>query len=229
MFFDTNYLILVMIPTLVLSGAAQLFVQSAFNKWSSIRNQRGMIGEQVAIAIMRSAGLTGVRLEGVPGVMTDHFDPTTNVVRMSEPVAAKPSVASMAIVAHELGHAQQYQERSVLIGMRSFLLPAVRISPNISYALILLGLVTNALGLVQLGILFFGVVVMFMVLTLPVEIDASLRGMRLLRQSGVMTTAQDESGARAVLTAAAMTCLAAAITAILQLVYYIMLVNSRRN
>ena len=103
---------------------------------------------------------------------------------MSQDVATTPSVAAMAVVAHELGHAQQYAENSVLIQMRSFLVPAMRFSPMVSYALIMIGLFANILGLMQLGILFYGVVVLFMILTLPVEIDASRRGLLLLREAG---------------------------------------------
>lgn len=227
MFFDTNYLLLVMLPSLILSGLAQFFVRSAYSKWSNVRNQRGLAGPQVAQAIMQAGGLQSVRLEGTPGELTDHFDPAQNVVRMSESVASRPSVASMAIVAHELGHAQQYQEKSILIAARSFLLPAVQISPTISYGLILAGLFFNALGLLQLGIIFFGITVLFMILTLPVEIDASMRGLKLLRASGVVSSDEELGGARQVLTAAAMTYIAAAITAVLQLLYYISLAQRR--
>ncbi len=221
--FDTNYLFLVMIPSLLLSLAAQAFVSSAFAKWSNTRNSSGMTGPQVAQRIMRSAGLTDVRLESTPGRMSDHYDPRTHTVRMSMDVAAKPSVASMAIVAHELGHAQQHAQHSPLIGLRNFLVPAMQISPTISYGLIFAGLIFNFTGLLWLGILFFAVTVVFMVLTLPVEIDASRRGLTLLRESGVMSTQEEISGARRVLTAAALTYVAAAVTSVLTLLYYISL------
>ncbi len=228
-FFQSDYMLLVFLPTLILSAVAQLFVRSAYSKWSNTRNSRGLTGPQVAQAIIGSnSELNAVRLEGTPGQLTDHFDPGANVVRLSEGVATLPSVASMAIVAHELGHAQQYAEKSLLIAARSFLLPAVRFSPTVSYFLIMVGLFTGATGMLELGILFFGVTVVFMLLTLPVEIDASMRGLRLLRSSGVMGTEEDTSGARQMLTAAAMTYLAAAVTAVLQLLYYLSLAQ-RRN
>lgn len=227
--FNSNYLLLVLIPTLVLSAVAQLFVRNAYSKWSNTRNSRGLTGPQVAEAIIAATDeLRPVRLEGTQGQLTDHFDPAENIVRMSEGVATLPSVASMAIVAHELGHAQQYAEKSLLITARSFLVPAVRISPTVSYFLIMIGLFTSASGLLELGILFFGITVVFMLLTLPVEIDASMRGLRLLRTSGVMTNEEDMSGARQMLTAAAMTYIAAAVTAVLQLLYYLSLAQ-RRN
>jgi uncharacterized protein len=226
--FDGNYLMLVFIPTLILSAAAQFFVRSAYSRWSNTRNSRGLTGPQVAQAIISSSDeLRAVRLQGTQGQLTDHFDPAENVVRLSEGVATLPSVASMAIVAHELGHAQQYAEKSLLIAARSFLLPAVRFSPTISYVLILMGLFTQAAGLLELGILFFGITVLFMILTLPVEIDASLRGLRLLRTSGVMASEEDLTGSRQMLTAAAMTYIAAAVTAVLQLLYYLSLAQRR--
>jgi Zn-dependent membrane protease YugP len=184
-----------------------------------------MTGAQVAQRIMRAAGLTDVRLESTPGRMSDHYDPRTHTVRMSMDVAAKPSVASMAIVAHELGHAQQHAERSGLIAMRNFLVPAMQISPTIAYGLIFAGLIFNATGLLWGGILFFGVVVLFMILTLPVEFDASRRGLILLRESGVMADQQEITGARTVLTAAALTYVAAAISSVLTLLYYLSLAS----
>ncbi|MBA3873712.1 MAG: zinc metallopeptidase [Anaerolineae bacterium] len=227
--FSSSYFLLVFIPAIILSLGAQFLVSSAFSKWTKIRNSAGLTGAQAARKIIETAGLQGVQLEGTPGVRTDHFDPTSNVVRMSQDVATTASVAAMAVVAHELGHAQQYAEKSIFIQMRSFLVPAMRFSPMISYALILIGLLLNIAGFLQLGILFYGVVVAFMLLTLPVEIDASMRGLRLLNASGLMQSTDDSGGSRQVLTAAALTYVAAAITALLNLLYYVSLLNSRRR
>jgi Zn-dependent membrane protease YugP len=228
MFFDSNYLLFVFIPVLVLSLGAQFLVASAFSKWSKIRNTASLTGSQVAERIINTAGLNGVGLEGVPGQRTDHYDPRSHTVRMSEEVATKPSVAAMAVVAHELGHAQQHQERSILIQARNFLVPAMQISPNISIALIFAGILFRATNLLWAGIAFYGVVVLFMILTLPVEFDASRRGLKLLNQSGLMVAADDASGSRQVLTAAALTYVAAAVTAVLNLLYYISIANRRR-
>lgn len=229
MFFNSNYLLLVLLPTLVLSLGAQFLVSAAFSKWTKVRNSANLTGTQVAERLIRYAGLQGVQLEGTPGQRSDHFDPKTNIVRLSQEVASVPSVAAMAVVAHELGHAQQYKERSLLIQMRSFLVPAVQFSPMVSYLLIMVGFLLNAVGLIQIGILFYGVVVLFMLLTLPVEIDASRRGLRLLTESGLMMSGEDGSGSRSVLTAAALTYVAAAVTALLNLLYYISLLNGRRR
>lgn len=226
-YFDPLYM-LILIPAILLSLVAQGLVSSAFARWSRVRNGAGLTGVQVAEYLIRNAGLQGVGLEGTPGVRTDHYDPSSHTVRMSQDVASVPSVASMAVVAHELGHAQQHQERSILIAMRNFLVPAMQISPTISYMLILVGLLLNIAGLIELGIIFYGVVVVFMVLTLPVEFDASRRGLKMLRETGLMETAEDASGSRSVLTAAALTYVAAAVTAVLNLLYYISLANRRR-
>lgn len=243
--FDPNYLWLVLIPTVIISLLSQVFVQSAFSRWSQVRNSSGLTGAEVARQIMartslgrssvqfsglrgQTAGAYGIRLERVAGQFTDHYDPSSHTVRMSDSTANQPSVAAMAVVAHELGHAQQHEENSVLIQMRSFLLPAVRFSPTVSYLLILAGFFFAITELLWLGIIFFGITVLFMVLTLPVEFDASRRGLILLREAGLMQTANDQSGSRQVLTAAALTYVAAAVTAILQLLYYISLAQ-RRN
>lgn len=228
MFFDINYLLYVMLPALVLSLIAQFFVRSAYSKWGNTRNSAGLTGVQVAERIFTNTNVRSLPLQGVPGELTDHFDPGAQVVRLSQGIATKPSVAAMAVVGHELGHVQQYQEGSPLIAARSFLLPAVQFSPTIGYLLIFAGLIFRITDLIWAGILLFGLMVVFMILTLPVEIDASMRGLRLLRQSGVIVSEDDASGARQVLTAAALTYVAAAISALLQLLYYISLAQRRR-
>jgi Zn-dependent membrane protease YugP len=157
--------------------------------------------------------------------MTDHFDPGADVVRLSEPVRKQPSVASMAIAAHELGHVQQYQSGSVLIKARGALLPALRFSPMVSYLCIMLGFWFNATNLLWLGIIFFSLMVVFSILTIPVEFDASRRGLKLLEEAGLMQTDEDRQGAKTVLRAAGLTYLAAAVTSILQLLYLISRAN----
>ncbi|MFQ3568240.1 MAG: zinc metallopeptidase [Aggregatilineales bacterium] len=228
MIFDPSYLLYVFLPTLLLSLGAQLYVQSTYSKWSQRRNSAGLSGVQVAQRIFSRTNVAPVNLEGTPGELTDHYDPSHNVVRLSQSIATVPSVASMAVVAHELGHVQQHQEQSVLITMRNFLVPAVRFSPTLGYMMIVLGLMLQLTELFWLGIILFGLMVVFMILTLPVEIDASRRGLRLLQESGLIVSDEDISGSRSVLTAAALTYFAAAITAVLQLLYFISLAN-RRN
>ncbi len=227
-FFDIEYILLVIIPAAVLSGLAQMYLRNTYSKWNDVRNSADAAGPEVAKRISRKAGLD-VRLEqSGGGDLSDHYDPSDNSVAMSPDVASRPTVASMAIMAHELGHAEQYKDGSLLIQARSFLLPAVSISPMASYALIFGGLIFQAPGLAWIGVGVFAISVLFMVLTLPVEFDASRRGMKLLTNAGLLADDEERSGAQQVLTAAALTYVAAAITSLLQLLYYVSLV-SRRN
>jgi uncharacterized protein len=229
MIFSSSYILMVFIPSMLLSFAAQMFVKSAYSKWGKTRNSQGLTGQQVGERIRQyNSELMGVRFESTQGQLTDHFDPRSNVVRMSQDIAVKPSVAAMAIVAHELGHAQQYAEKSALISMRNFLVPAMKFSPMVSYSLIMAGLFISTLQvLAWVGVALFGVVVLFMLLTLPVEFDASRRGLALLNQAGLMTDSQDASGSRLMLTAAALTYVAAFVSAALTLLYYINMLQRR--
>jgi uncharacterized protein len=149
-------------------------------------------------------------------------------VSLSDGVASQSSVAAMAIVAHELGHAQQHEQASVLMAMRSFLVPAVQFSPQIAYIMIFLGFLLRSADLIYIGALLYGVMVLFTLITLPVEIDASRRALGLLREANLIQDENDAAGARQVLTAAAMTYVAAAVTAVLTLLYYLSLANRRR-
>jgi len=226
-YIDPTYFWYVFIPTLLISIGVQIYLKSTVSKWSQVRNGSGEFGYQVAQQIFNNTSLNAIPMERIKGDMTDHFDPGANIVRFSETTAGKNSVAAMAIAAHELGHVQQYQTGSALIKARGFLLPALQFSPIISYIGILLGLWFNMTGMLYLGILFFGLMVLFSILTLPVEIDASRRGLRLLDEAGLMITPEDKQGSKSVLTAAGLTYLAAALTSILQLLYYISLAQRR--
>ena len=170
-------------------------------------------GKQKDVVVSR------IKLARTPGQMTDHYDPRSNTVRASDGVATQPSVASMAIMAHELGHAQQHENNSALISMRNFLVPALNFASPLSYLFIFIGFLFNLSGLVGIGIFFFAITVLFTLVTLPVEFDASRRGLKLLDQSGLMRTPADKQGSQKVLRAAALTYVAAAVTAILQLLY----------
>ncbi len=226
--FDINYFIFIAIPTLIISFLVQMYLRSTYNKWSKVRNANGLTGAQVGEALFDRTPLNEIGMQVVPGNMTDHFDPRANIVRFSQGTATQPSVAAMAIAAHELGHVQQYQTGSALIKARGFLLPAVQFSPTLSYLSILAGIIFNVTGLLWLGVFFFGLMVLFSILTLPVEFDASRRGIALLGEAGLLSADQDRRGANAVLRAAALTYIAAAVTAVLQLLYYITIANRRR-
>jgi len=222
--FDSTYLLLVALPAMILSGLAQWYVRSNYSKWGQVKNSRSLTGADVGQGLIQKYGLQAT-LASSPGELSDHFDPSSGVVRLSPGVAEQPSVAAMAITAHEFGHVQQHQERSPLMALRSFLVPAVRIAPSLSYMMIIGGVLLNFAGLAWLGIGLFGISVVFMLLTLPVEIDASTRAMKMLNEGGYFASEQDRQGARQMLTAAALTYIAAAITSILTLLYYVSLVS----
>jgi hypothetical protein len=219
---DPLYLWIAVI-TLVMSFAVQSYLKSTFAKWSAVGNALNLNGMEVTQVLFRQTSLKAIPVERVGGSLTDHFDPGANVVRLSEPVAGRSSVASMAVAAHELGHVQQYQTGSALIAARSFLLPALQFSPTLSYICILFGFLFELSGLVWLGVIFFALMVVFSLLTLPVEFDASRRGLALLSEAGLLTNPADAQGAKAVLRAAGLTYLAAAVASILQLLYYVAL------
>ncbi len=225
---DSNYFIFIFIPTMLLSLGVQLYLRSAYGKWSKVRNSNNLTGAQVSEVLFDRTALNEIPTQVVPGQMTDLFDPRAIIVRLSQGTATQPSVAAMAIAAHELGHVQQYQTGSALIKTRNFLLPALQFSPTIAYISILIGLMLNITGLLWVGIAFFSLMVFFTLLTLPVEFDASRRAMSMLTEAGLMNSREDQQGARTVLRAAALTYVAAAITSILQLLYYISLANRRR-
>jgi len=228
-FFDPVYLIL-FIAIIVVSGGAQLYIRSTYGRWSKVPNGAGLSGAQVA-EYLRDHARFGSRsgreaitaINVVPGNLSDHFDPRDRSLALSEVVAHQPSIASMAIAAHEVGHAQQLAEGSALMQFRALLVPAVSVGPGLAYLFIIGGLILNMTGLLTVGILLFGIAVLFSVLTLPVEIQASQKALSMLESTGVITSAQDRGGARSMLTAAALTYLAAAIGAILTLFYYLTL------
>ncbi len=236
MYMNSFYLIIFGL-TMIISLAAQMYISSSYKKWSQVRNSHNMTGLQVGQELLRDTGLgatyqmasgTGIQFQGIGGTLSDHYDPRTHTVGLSQAVATQPSIASMAIVAHELGHAQQYATKSPLITMRNLLLPALRFTPMLSYGLIMVGLLLNTLGLFYLGVLMFGISVLFSIVTLPVEFDASRRGIKLLTEAGLLSSDEDRRGANSVLRAAATTYVAAAIASVLQLLYYLSLGSRRR-
>ncbi|MCZ7540908.1 MAG: zinc metallopeptidase [Anaerolineae bacterium] len=229
MFFDPNYIIFVLLPTLVISGLAQAWVRGAYQKWSNVPNSRGVTGQQTAQILMRDGGIQRVGLEMGKGELSDHYDPRAGVVRLSPGVASQPSVASMAIAAHEFGHVQQDQQKSPLMALRAMLIPSATLGPQLGIGLIIAGLILNVTGLAAVGLILFAGATVFTVVTLPVELDASRRAMNLLRETGLLADEQDAAGAKAVLRAAAFTYVAAVATSLLTLLYYAMLVFGRNR
>jgi Zn-dependent membrane protease YugP len=230
-FFDPTYIILVFLPTLIITGLAQMWVKGAYQKWSGVANSRHVTGYDTAEILIRQGGLERVGLNIAPGELSDNFDPSSGVVNLSEGVARQASVAAMAITAHEFGHVQQHQQHSPLMAVRTLLVPSAMWGPRIGFGLIFIGLILNFTGLAAIGLILFAGTTLFTIVTLPVELDASRRAMNLLHETGLIQTDQDAQGARAVLTAAAFTYVAAVATSLLTLLYYAMIVfggNRRR-
>jgi hypothetical protein len=219
--YDPTYLMWIALPTLVIQLAVQFWLSKTFRKWSKVPNGSGQTGEQVANTIFKETDLDPVPIEHTRQPLSDHFDPGDNVVRLSPPVADEATVAAESVSAHELGHVQQYQDGSSLIKVRSLLLPFIRFSPLVFYVSWMLGFVFNMTNMIWIGMIFFGLQVAFSLLTLPVEFDASKRGIRHLENAGLMLTDNDREGSKKVLRAAALTYVAASIGAVLQFIYFI--------
>ncbi|HEU0297543.1 MAG TPA: zinc metallopeptidase [Anaerolineales bacterium] len=229
-FFDPLYLIF-MIPAFILMSIASWYVRHTYNKWSQIRASSGLTGAQAAQRLVSTGNLYGVQIEATPGELSDHYDPRTKTLRLSQGVANVSSVAAVAIAAHELGHALQDAEEYFPMKIRGALVPMVNIGSNLGWIMIIAGLILGFTELAWLGVLFFAGGALFALATLPVEFNASARAKELLYQTGVIQSEEERSGVNQVLTAAALTYVAGLVTAILQLLYYVMLVGgaSRRN
>lgn len=227
-FFDPVYLIF-MIPAFILMGLTSWYVRHAYNKWSRVRASSGLTGYQAAQRLLSTGSLYGVEVKGTRGELTDHYDPRDKTLYLSSGVANSPSVASVAIAAHELGHAMQDSEEYLPLRFRAALVPAVNIGSNLGWILIMVGLLLRStdigIGLAWLGVLFFAGGALFALATLPVEFNASARAKRLLAQTGIIHTEEEMSGVNQVLNAAALTYVAALVTAVIQLLYYILLVG----
>ena len=217
MFFDPLYLLIMSIG-LALSFGAKAWVTSATSKWDRVPLQRGMTGKDIAAAILRARGVRGVRIERVGGVLSDHYDPRTRTLRLSDGVYNGRSVTAAGIAAHEVGHAIQDADKYVLMSFRQNLVPIARIGTSIGIYMVMIGAFIS-MTVAKLGVIIFGGFVLFTVITLPVEIDASMRAKKLLLENNIVT-GKEAKGVSAVLTAAAATYLAAALQAILQLLYF---------
>ena len=227
--FDTTYLVFIL-PCVILSLICQIAVKSTFSKYSAVRNSRNMTGAQAAEYVLRQNGVTGVRIEHVSGSLTDHFDPRTNVIRLSDTVYNSASVAAVGVAAHEAGHAVQHAQNYFPNRLRSAILPAARLGSSLSWIFIIIGLIFYAkVGTVMLyiGIILFSASVLFTVATLPVEFNASRRALAWLESSNSLS--QQELGqAKEALGWAASTYVVAALSSLASLLYYIGLGSSRR-
>jgi len=225
---------LIMIPPFVFMIYAQAKVNSAFKKYSNMPNSQRVTGAEAAEKLLQANGLTNVRVEGVKGRLGDHYDPSKKVLRLSPAVANTPSVAALGIVAHEVGHAVQDKVGYAFLKFRTSLVPAANLGSTLGYSFVILGLLLAWFGtkfgltVVWIGVFLFSLAVIFSLITLPVEYNASNRARQMLRSTGVVSI-QEYDGASAVLSAAALTYVAATLQAIAQLFYFVLLaLGSRR-
>lgn len=228
--FDWTYLVFI-VPCIIITLICQIKVQSTLSKYSKIRNSRNITGAQAAEYVLRQNGVTGVRIEHVSGSMTDHFDPRTNVIRLSDTVYNSNSVAAVGVACHEAGHAVQHAVGYLPNKIRGIILPMAKIGSQLSWILILLGLIFTAkvgFVLLYIGIVLFSLSVLFTIATLPVEFNASKRALECIRESDLLY-GDEYTGAKRTLQAAAMTYVASALTAIMQLLRLIIIARGRRD
>ncbi len=225
-FYDSTYILVVLAAVISLIASAR--VKSTYAKYSKVLSARGLTADQVAQQILNGAGLPQIGVMQVAGDLTDHYNPNLQVVGLSQTVYGARSVAAIGVAAHECGHAIQDAENYAPIRIRNSIVPVVNFGSKLSWPLLLLGLLMSFDPLVLAGIWMFSLVVIFQLVTLPVELNASHRAMRILEERGILGS-EELKGARKVLSAAAMTYVAAAVGSLLQLARLLMIRNSRRR
>ncbi len=232
MFFDWTYIVLVM-PAVIFSLWASIKVNSTFKKYSSFRPSSGMTGAEAARRVLDANGLYNVRIERISGNLTDHFDPRTNVIRLSDSVYGASSAAAIGVAAHEAGHAVQYAKGYVPLKLRNAIIPVTNLGSRLAMPLILLGLLFSSMGqhfiyVAYAGIICFALSTVFQLLTLPTEFNASRRALASIESSELLY-GQDLEAAKKVLSAAAMTYVAALAVSIMQLLHLLTIVGGRRR
>ena len=222
-FLDSTFLLI--IPAVLLALWAQNRVKSTYRRYSKVPAQYGWTGAELAHRLLRDKGLNHVTIEEIPGEMTDHYDPRTRTLRLSSGVARSRSVAALGIAAHEVGHAFQHQDLYQPFQIRQHIVPVAGIGTKLAFPLVFIGLLMSFPVLMDIGIVFFSGAVLFQLVTLPVEYNASHRALALLKQRGYLATAEVENTNK-VLSAAALTYVAAAAVAVLQLIRLLVLRNN---
>ena len=223
--FDMTYVVFVL-PALLFTLIAQGMVQSTFKKYARVPSDRGMTGSDAARLVLEQNGVTGVRIASTSGSLTDHYDPRDNTIYLSQTVFDVQSAAAVGVAAHEAGHAVQHAVGYVPIKIRSAIIPITNIGSNLAVPLVIAGLIFSYYPLAYLGVICFAASVVFQLVTLPVEFNASGRALKVLREEHFLDD-DEMKGAKSVLTAAALTYVAALVTSILQLLRLILL--TRRN
>ena len=229
MMWDDTYFIYLIIA-LAVPGLAQLLLMSTFNKYKNVKSSSGMTGAEVARRLLDANGLSNLHVGESPGNLTDHYDPKRRIVKLSHDIYHGRSVAAAAVAAHEVGHAIQHKENYSPLALRSALVPLANIGSRLGYVAIFLGFFLEAFQLATLGILLIGFIVLFQLVTLPVEFNASSRAMRLMTDMNIVyDNTPERRGARKVLTAAAWTYVASLIVAIAQVLRLVIMVSRRNN
>ncbi len=221
-------MLVIFIVTLGATLLIQMYLRNTYSRWQRQPAASGLSGAETARTILRANGLDHVAVEEVPGQLTDHYDPTKQVVRLSSVNYRTASVAAHAVAAHEVGHAIQHARAYGPLKVRSALVPVANIGARFAPWIIVAGAVMGAMGLIQLGVILFGAAVLFQVVTLPVEFDASRRAGQQLEQLGIATTGEI-AGTKQVLNAAALTYVAAAASSVLYLLYYVSMFMGNRD
>ena len=233
---DYLYLILVL-PAVIFSLWASIRVNTTFKKYSKIRSMRGITGAEAARRVLDANGLQHIRIEQIPGNLTDHYDPRSDVIRLSESVYGNTSVAALGVACHEAGHAVQHAENYAPVKIRAAIIPVTNIGSRLAIPLIILGILLNSLAsapeflvIAYIGVACYGLCTLFQLVTLPTEFDASRRALRCIESYGILGS-EEIGGARRVLTAAAMTYVAALAVSLMQLLRLFLMVsgNSRRR
>jgi len=230
-FFDPVYLLFAA-PALLVMFYAQAKVRSAYGKYSKVTNMRGITGYEAARTLLSAQGLGQVKIEEFPGTLTDHYDPRKKVLRFSRDIYSSASVASLGIVAHEIGHALQDRLGYAPMRLRSALVPVASVGSTLGFVFFILGVIVGVAGLVWVGVALFSAAVLFSLVTLPVELDASRRARSMLQTTGLVVSAEEGRATSAVLSAAALTYVAALLQAVASLAYFVFLalgMGGRRN
>ncbi len=218
-FFDFGYILWVLIPGMLISGAASLMVKRAFSKYSKVRSMNGYTGAQAAMLMLEKAGIYDVNVVATQGYLSDHYNPATKELALSPDVHNSSSLAAVGIACHEAGHAIQHATGYAALGLRSALVPAAGIGSNLGYIVMAIGVFINPY-ITLIGCALFGCVLLFQLVTLPVEFDATARAKKLIVEHGIIYP-EERYGVNAVLNAAALTYVAAVITTLLTLAYYL--------
>ena len=226
-YYDSLYLTF-MVISLVIMLAAQVGIKSSYSKYSKISNRKGITGKEAAEAVLRAAGVTDVQVVYIKGNLTDHYNPKTHVIALSDGVYNESTIAAVGIAAHEAGHAVQHAQHYSPLKLRNAIIPLSNFGPSIGIILLVIGFALNFSGLVYIGIALFSFAFLFQLITLPVEFNASRRAMQAISSSGLLEP-DEQRGARKVLTSAAMTYVAAMIQSFLTLLFYFIRANKRRR